>query len=79
VRLFIQRADAVMLDYIVLFDSVRPAVKQLIANGLALGIVSTKYRRRIEAFLKREKLTDVFNVIVGGEDVSRTSQTQQVY
>ena len=70
VRLFIERADAVMLDYIVLFESVRPAVKQLIANGLTLGIVSTKYHRRIEAFLKREKLTYVFKVIVGGEDVT---------
>jgi phosphoglycolate phosphatase len=70
VELFIKRADEVMLNYIVLFDSVRPAVKQLIANGLTLGIVSTKYHRRIEAFLKREKLTDVFNIIVGGEDVT---------
>jgi phosphoglycolate phosphatase len=70
VELFIRRADEVMLDYVVLFDSVRPAVKQLIANGLTLGIVSTKYHRRIEAFLKREKLTDVFNIIVGGEDVT---------
>jgi phosphoglycolate phosphatase len=70
VELFIKRADEVMLNYIVLFDSVRPAVKQLIANGLTLGIVSTKYHRRIEAFLKREKLTDVFNIIIGGEDVT---------
>jgi len=69
-ELFIKRADEVMLDYIVLFDSVRPAVKQLIASGLTLGIVSTKYRRRIEAFLQREKLTDMFKIIVGGEDVA---------
>ena len=69
VRLFIERADAVMLDYIVLFDSVRPAVKQLITGGLTLGIVSTKYRRRIDAFLRREDLNHLFKVIVGGEDV----------
>jgi phosphoglycolate phosphatase len=70
VRLFIERADAVMLDYIILFESVRPAVKQLIANGLTLGIVSTKYRRRIDAFLKREDLTHAFKVVIGGEDVA---------
>ena len=70
VRLFIERADAVMLDYIVLFESVRPAVKQLIENGLTLGIVSTKYRRRIAAFLQREDLTPAFKVVVGGEDVT---------
>ena len=70
VELFIKRADAVMLDYITLFDSVRPAVKQLITGGLTLGIVSTKYRRRIAAFLQREDLTPAFKVVVGGEDVT---------
>jgi len=70
VQLFIQRADAVMLDYIVLFDSARPAVQQLVENGLTLGIVSTKYRRRITAFLQREGLTRAFKVVVGGEDVA---------
>ncbi len=69
VELFIKRADAVMLDYIVLFDSVRPAATQLIANGLTLGIVSTKYRRRIDAFLQREELTHAFKIVIGGEDV----------
>jgi phosphoglycolate phosphatase len=69
VRLFIRRADEVMLDYIVLFDSVKPTIKTLMESGLTLGIVSTKYHRRIEAFLKREDLTSAFKVIVGGEDV----------
>ena len=36
-----------------------------------LGIVSTKYRRRIEGILERERLLDSFAVIVGGEDVSQ--------
>jgi len=78
VRLFIERADAVMLDYIVLFESVRPAVKQLIENGLTLGIVSTKYRRRIAAFLQREDLTPAFKVVVGGEDVTAHNRTPSV-
>jgi phosphoglycolate phosphatase len=69
VELFIKRADEVMLDYIILFDSVRPAVSRLIIGGFTLGIVSTKYRRRIDAFLKREGLTHAFKVVVGGEDV----------
>jgi len=69
VQLFIRRADEVMLDYIVLFDSVKPTIKTLMDRGLTLGIVSIKYRRRIEAFLQREDLTNVFKIIVGGEDV----------
>ncbi|HJX35517.1 MAG TPA: HAD-IA family hydrolase [Dehalococcoidales bacterium] len=70
INLFIQRADDVMLDYIVLFDSVRPTIQKLSESGITLSIVSTKYRRRIEAFLKREDLTHSIKVIVGGEDVA---------
>ena len=32
VQLFIQRADAVMLDYILLFDSVRPTITKLMES-----------------------------------------------
>jgi phosphoglycolate phosphatase len=38
---------------------------------MAIGIVSTKFRRRIEEILGREDLLEPFDVIVGGEDVSR--------
>ena len=37
---------------------------------MRLGIVSTKYRYRIEDVLGREGLLELFEVIVGGEDVS---------
>ena len=70
VKLFIERADEIMLDNIVLFDSVKPTIEQLITRGLTIGIVSTKYRYRIEAFLRREEIDDAFKVIVGGEDVN---------
>ena len=70
VKLFIEKADEIMLDNIVLFDSVKPTIEQLITRGLTIGIVSTKYRYRIEAFLRREEIDDAFKVIVGGEDVN---------
>jgi phosphoglycolate phosphatase len=69
-RLFIKRADEVMVDMTVLFKSSPGIVKLLKGQDIALGIVSTKFRRRIEAILKRENLFHVFDVIVGGEDVS---------
>ncbi len=69
-RHFVERGDLVMLEGIHLFDSVKPTVKTLLSAGLSLGIVSTKYRRRIEAVLAREGLSDAFTVIVGGEDVT---------
>jgi phosphoglycolate phosphatase len=68
-RLFLERADQVMVDSVCLFDSARPAVEALLAGGVSLGIVSTKFRYRIEAVLRRDKLEHAFAVIVGAEDV----------
>jgi phosphoglycolate phosphatase len=70
-RLFVERAEEVMADRTVLFDSTASTVNWLKTRGIALGIVSTKYRRRIETILRREGLLDPFDVIVGGEDVAK--------
>jgi phosphoglycolate phosphatase len=69
-RLFTARGDQVMLQGTRLFDSVRPVVEALLAAGISLGIVSTKFRYRIEEILERDGLRDAFAVIVGGEDVA---------
>jgi phosphoglycolate phosphatase len=69
-RLFVKRADEAMADLTVLFESVPVTIAALRARGFPLGIVSTKFRYRIEAILEREGLRDAFGVIVGGEDVA---------
>ena len=69
-RLFIERAEQVMADGTVLLDPVPATIAQIVAGGMTLGIVSTKYRRRIEHILRREELLDAFAAIVGGEDVA---------
>lgn len=69
-RLFVERADQVMLESVRLFDSARPAVEALLAEGVSLGIVSTKFRYRIEAVLMRDRLENAFEIIVGAEDVA---------
>lgn len=69
-RLFVERADQIMSDLTVIFPEVPATVKTLKACGLALGIVSTKFRYRIMTTLQREGLAQAFDVIVGGEDVS---------
>jgi phosphoglycolate phosphatase len=69
-RLFVEQADRVMAAKTVLYPGVREAVARLQARELVLGVVSTKYRRRIETILGREGLLEPFSVIVGGEDVS---------
>jgi len=70
VGLFIKRADEVMAGLTVLFETVPKTVELLKNHGIALGIVSTKFRRRIETILRRENLLEPFDVIIGGEDVS---------
>lgn len=70
-RLFVQRADEVMSNLTVLYDSVPGIVETLRASGLKLAIVSTKYRRRINQVLQRAALTHGFEVVIGGEDVKQ--------
>lgn len=71
VRLFRARADQVMNDLTVLLPSVPATLSALQRAGLQLGIVSSKYRYRIEEFLAREGLAGLVATIVGGEDVSQ--------
>ena len=68
-RLFIERADVVLHDLIVIYEFVPSMVDILLKNGIRLGIVSSKFRRRIERVLRRDGLKGRFEVIVGGEDV----------
>ena len=70
-RLFLERADEVMTDMTELFDTVPETVAALQNFGIQLGIVTLKYRYRVEWVLKREQLTDAFEVIIGFEDVSK--------
>lgn len=69
-RRFKQHADQVMADLTVLYPTVDPAMRVLRRQGVKLGIVSTKFRYRIEGILQRDGLRDLFDVIVGGEDVA---------
>lgn len=69
--LFAVRAAEVMNPLTVLFEPVPPALRRLRAQGMCLGIVSTKYRSRIAEFLQREHLLEHFDDITGGEDVTR--------
>jgi phosphoglycolate phosphatase len=70
VRLFIEHAEVVMAESTVLLDETPAAIQILKAQGYALGIVSTKFRYRIETILRLEDFLHPFDVIVGGEDVT---------
>jgi phosphoglycolate phosphatase len=66
---FVRRADEVMASLTRIYDSVPEVADLLRASGFKLGIVSTKFRYRIEEILKQQGLREQFAVIIGGEDV----------
>lgn len=68
-RLFVERADEVMVDNSVLLTNVPETVEALQRLDIQLGILSLKGRYRIQAILERERLLEPFKVIIGGEDV----------
>jgi phosphoglycolate phosphatase len=68
---FVECADLRMVDLTAIFPDASRAIHELRMAGIRTGIVSTKYRYRIEAILARDGLTDGFDAIVGGEDVVR--------
>jgi phosphoglycolate phosphatase len=68
---FIERADLRMVDLTSVFPEVAGSLVQLKSAGVRTGIVSTKFRYRIEAILARHGLVQAFDVVVGGEDVMR--------
>jgi phosphoglycolate phosphatase len=68
---FVERADLRMAELTFVFPDVAPTLDRLKAAGIKIGIVSTKFRRRIETILARDLLLDAFDVIVGGEDVRK--------
>lgn len=46
-------------------------IRKLKTKAISLGIVSTKYRYRIENILHKIGLLEQFDIIVGGEDVEK--------
>ena len=58
-----------MSDLTDLFKETPKVIRLLNRNNFKLGIVSTKYRFRIETILRRENILNLFEVIIGGEDV----------
>jgi phosphoglycolate phosphatase len=68
-RHFVSRADDVMVAWTRFYEGVPEALESLRRDGLRLGIVSTKFRHRIEAILEKASLSNIVDVVVGSEDV----------
>ena len=70
-RRFVAHADQIMHGLTLLYPWVAETVQALRAAGQRLGIVSSKYRYRIERILAAGGLASQFEVILGGEDVAQ--------
>jgi phosphoglycolate phosphatase len=68
---FVKRADQSMVELTSVFPDTAQTLDRLKAAGIKTGIVSTKFRYRIETILARDGLLEAFDIIVGGEDVIR--------
>lgn len=67
--LFKEKADEIMTGKTVLFDGVLECLAGLKQRGIKLGIVTTKLRYRIESIMAKYSAEDLFDIVVGSEDV----------
>ncbi|WP_321790379.1 HAD-IA family hydrolase [Burkholderia pyrrocinia] len=70
-RHFVSRADEIMVQGTRIYPEVPPLLARLREQGLAVAIVSSKFRYRIEAILALNGLQSLVDVLIGGEDVQR--------
>ena len=62
-------SEKIMADETCMLPGVVETLLLIRNRGLKLGIVSTKFRSRIEKVLLREGIANLFDTIVGGDDV----------
>ena len=67
---WVARADQITLSMVTIYEPVPAMLAELRRLGFQTGIVSTRYRYRIEAILTHRNLPRAVDVIVGGEDVA---------
>lgn len=69
--LFVAAAEGVITENTRFFDDALSVLEKLKDRGLVVGIVTTKYRHRIEEVLARDHLTGLIDLIIGGDDVKK--------
>lgn len=68
---FTSKADEVMVAGTVFLPGAARVLETLHSAGYRLGVVSTKYRHRVEEALERDGLQAFVEVVVGSDDVPR--------
>ncbi len=68
---YVAEADKYMTDNTFFFPETKEVLTKLKSEGAKLGIISTKYKYRIEQFLDQHFPKDFFDIIVGIEEVEK--------
>ena len=68
---FVGKADEVMLNSTAFLPGAARVLRALHGGGYRVGVVTTKYRHRVEDVLERDGLRGVVEVVVGIDDVPR--------
>ena len=68
-KYFKQKADGVMVASTQIYEPVKQVLTTLREKGCKIGIVTTKYHYRIDAILAKFDMTEMVDLIVGGDDV----------
>ena len=74
---YAKEADEHVNANTVLFPETIHVLQELKAQGAKIGIVSTKYRYRIEELAKKHFPKGFFDIIIGGEDVKEMKPSPQ--
>ena len=69
VRRFIEAADADMTRMATLYPETLPLIEDARSAGMKVGVVTTKYRRRITEILDKYEVPDAVDIIIGGDSV----------
>jgi len=63
------KADEVMTDKTILLPYVVPVLEMLKTRGIKTGIVTNKFRYRIDEVLKKFEIAHLIDIVIGYEDV----------
>ena len=66
---YVEKSNEVMVANTKLFPETLPMLRKLKEKGAKTGIISTKYRYRIESTISLYGLDELIDLIIGGEDV----------
>jgi phosphoglycolate phosphatase len=76
-KAYVNEANTCMTVNTFIYPDTLPVLEALKEQGLKVGIISTKYRFRIVEFFEQYLPPEWFDVIVGGEDVTKHKPDSQ--